>query len=80
MKATVRGATRKVLVRQTTTDALCHFRIGYAFSPIPQTTRFVVWVYVPEQAGYPYRPGRSVNRYIRVNPHPPQKTKPSPRR
>src|SRR6187549_196347 len=80
VKATVRGATRKVLVRQATTDPLCHFRIGYAFSPIPRTTRFVVWVYVPEQAGYPYRPGRSVNRYIRVNPHPPQRTKHSPRR
>jgi hypothetical protein len=76
VKATVRGATRKVLVRQATTDALCHFRIGYAFSPIPRTARFVVWVYLPEQSGYPYRPGRSVNRYIRVSPHPPvQKAK-----
>jgi hypothetical protein len=80
VKATVRGASRKVLVRQATTDTLCHFRIGYAFSPIPRRTRFVVWVYVPEQAGYQYRPGRSVNRYIRVNPHPPKTTKHSSRR
>ena len=71
VKATVRGATRKVLVRQATTDALCHFRIGCAFPPIPRAARFVVWLYVPEQSGYPYRPGRSVNRYIRVSPHPP---------
>ena len=71
VKMTVRGANRKILVRQATTDALCHFRIGYAFAKITIPARFVVWAYVPEQAGYPYRPGRSVNRYIRVAPHPP---------
>ncbi len=76
VKTTVRGATRKILVQQATTDALCHFRIGYAFAKISVSARFIVWVYVPEQAGYPYRPGRSVNRYIRVSPHPPiQKAK-----
>jgi hypothetical protein len=69
---TVPGAKRKVIVRQGTTDALCHFRVHYGFSPIPQAARFVVFVNVPEQSGYPYRPGRSVNRYIRVAPHPPK--------
>ena len=75
LKGTVPGARRDFLVRQATTDALCHFRIGYAFSQIPQASRFVFWVDVPEQAGYAYRPGRSVNRYIRVSPHLPQQTK-----
>jgi hypothetical protein len=42
-------------------------------SPHSSPARFVFWVNVPEQAGYPYRPGRSVNRYTRVLPHPPPK-------
>lgn len=82
VKATVTGASRKVLVRQATTDALCHFRIGYAFSPLPRSVkfaRFVVWAHVPEQAGYPYRPGRSVNRYLRVSNHPPTKKAKQPK-
>jgi hypothetical protein len=77
VSGTVPGAKRRFLVRQATTDALCHFRKGYAFSPIPRASRFVFWVNVPEQAGYPYRPGRSVNRYLRVSPHPPRQTKKS---
>jgi hypothetical protein len=77
VSGTVPGAKRRFLVRQATTDALCHFRKGYAFSPIPRASRFVFWVNVPEQAGYPYRPGRSVNRYLRVSPHPPKQTKKS---
>lgn len=72
VKMTVRGASRKILVRQATTDPLCHFRIGYAFAKIDVTARFIVWVFVPEQAGYAYEPGRSVNRFIRVSPHPPK--------
>lgn len=87
VSGTVPGAKRRFLVRQATTDALCHFRMGYAFSPIPHASRFVFWVNVPEQAGYPYRPGRSVNRYLRVSPHPPNAKKsrsaqrrPDPRR
>lgn len=75
VSGTVPGAKRRFLVRQATTDALCRFRKGYAFSPIPQASRFVFWVNVPEQAGYPYRPGRSVNRYLRVSPHPPKSEK-----
>lgn len=73
VSGTVPGASRRFLVGQATTDGLCHFRIGYAFLKISVPARFVFWVNVPEQAGYPYRPGRSVNRYIRVLPHPPPK-------
>ncbi len=73
VSGTVPGASRRFLVGQATTDALCHFRIRYAFLKISVPARFVFWVNVPEQAGYPYRPGRSVNRYIRVSPHPPPK-------
>jgi len=72
---TVPGAKRKVIVKQGTTDPLCHFRVHYGFSQIPHAARFVVFVNVPEQSGYPYRPGRSVNRYIRVAAHPPKKGK-----
>jgi hypothetical protein len=74
ISGTVPGASRRFLVGQATTDPLCHFRISYAFLRIGNhAARFVFWVNVPEQAGYPYRPGRSVNRYIRVLPHPPRK-------
>ncbi len=73
ISGTVPGADRRFLVGQATTDPLCHFRIAYAFLRIDVATRFVFWVNVPEQAGYAYRPGRSVNRYIRVLPHPPPK-------
>ena len=75
VSGTVPGARRRFIVRQATTDALCHFRAHYAFSPIPHASRFVFWVNVPnqEKGGYPYRPGRSVNRYIRVSPRPPGK-------
>jgi hypothetical protein len=72
VKMTVRGANRQILVRQATTDPLCHFRIGYAFAKIDVVARFIVWAFVPEQAGYAYEAGRSVNRYIRVSPHPPE--------
>lgn len=73
VSGTVPGASRRFLVGQATTDALCHFRIGYAFLRIDVPARFVFWVNIPEQAGYPDRPGRSVNRYIQVLPHPPPK-------
>jgi hypothetical protein len=70
ISGTLPGATRHFLVGQATTDVLCHFRVSYAFLPISVSARFVFSVRVPEQAGYPYRAGRSVNRYIRVSPHP----------
>jgi hypothetical protein len=70
VSGTVPGADRHFLVGQATTDPLCHFRVGYSFLPVEVVARFVFKVRVPEQAGYPYRPGRSVNRYIRVLPHP----------
>jgi hypothetical protein len=77
VSGTVPGARRRFIVRQATADALCHFRTHYAFSPILHASRFVFWVNVPnqEKGGYPYRPGRSVNRYIRVSPHPPKQAK-----
>jgi hypothetical protein len=77
LSGTVPGAKRRFLVRQATTDALCHFRLHYAFSRVPAVTRFVTWVNVPEQSGYPYRPGRSVNRYIRVSPYLPKQSRKS---
>lgn len=38
-----------LLVRRAKTDALCHYRAAYAFSPVPRTTRFVFNAVVPEQ-------------------------------
>lgn len=68
VSGTVPGAKRRFLVRRARTDALGHFRVGYAFSPVPHAAKFVFWVVVPQQNGYPYRRGRSVNRYIHVRP------------
>jgi hypothetical protein len=67
IRGSVPGAKRRFLVRRARTDALGHFRVGYAFSPVPSTTRFVFWAVVPEQDGYPYVRGHSVPRYIRVH-------------
>lgn len=66
VRGTVPGAKRRFLVRRAKTDALCHYRAAYAFSPVPSTTRFVFNAVVPEQNGYPYVRGHSVPRYIRV--------------
>lgn len=66
VRGSVPGSKRRFLVRRAKTDALCHYRAGYAFSPVPATTRFVFAAVVPEQNGYPYVRGHSVPRYIRV--------------
>ena len=66
VRGTVPGAKRKFLVRRAKTDPLCHYRVAYAFTPVPATTRFVFSAVVPEQNGYPYVRGHSVVRYIRV--------------
>lgn len=66
IRGTVPGANRRFLVRRAKTDALCHYRAAYAFSPVPSTTRFVFSAVAPEQNGYPYARGHSVPRYIRV--------------
>jgi hypothetical protein len=68
IKGTVPGAKRKYLVRRARTDALGHYRVGYAFSKVPTTTRFVFSTVVPEQNGYAYVRGHSVHRYVRVRP------------
>lgn len=68
LRGTVPGARRKFLIRRGRTDAFGHFRIAYAFSPVGSPTRFVFWVVVPAQNGYPYRLGRSSKRFIRVRP------------
>jgi hypothetical protein len=68
VRGTVPGAKRRFLVRRAKTDALCHYRAVYAFSPVPRTTRFVFNAVVPEQNGYPYVRGHSVARFIRVRP------------
>jgi hypothetical protein len=66
VRGSVPGSKRRFLVRRAKTDALCHYRAAYAFSPVPATTRFVFTAVVPEQSGYPYVRGHSVARYIRV--------------
>lgn len=71
VSGTVPGADRHFLVGEATTDPLCHFRLGYSFLRIEVAARFKFKVRVPEQAGYPYRSGRSAVRWIRVLPHPP---------
>lgn len=68
LRGTVPGAKRKYLVRRGRTDAFGHFRIGYAFGPVATPARFVFWVVVPVQDGYPYRLGRSPKRFVRVHP------------
>ena len=68
IRGTVPGAKRRYLVRRATTDALGHYRVGYAFSKVAATTRFVFAAVVPVQNGYPYVRGHSVHRYIRVRP------------
>jgi hypothetical protein len=66
VRGSVPGAKRRFLVRRAKTDALCHYRVSYAFSPVPATTRFVFSAVVPEQNGYAYLRGHSVARFIRV--------------
>jgi hypothetical protein len=66
VRGSVPGANRRFLVRRARTDAFGHFRVGYAFSAVPRTTKFVFWAVVPEQNGYPYLRGHSVARFIRV--------------
>jgi hypothetical protein len=66
VRGSVPGSKRRFLVRRAKTDALGHYRVGYAFSQVPRTTRFVFSAVVPEQDGYPYVRGHSVVRYIRV--------------
>jgi hypothetical protein len=66
VRGSVPGAKRRFLVRRAKTDALCHYRVGYAFSPVLATTRFVFSAVVPEQNGYAYLRGHSVARFIRV--------------
>lgn len=68
VRATVPGAKRRYLVRRARTDALGRFRVGYIFAPVSRPVRFAFWAVVPEQNGYPYVRGRSVDRYIRVRP------------
>ncbi len=68
LRGTVPGARRKYLVRRARTDAFGHFRMRYAFSPVAAPTKFVFWVVVPAQDGYPYRLGRSSKRFVRVRP------------
>jgi len=66
VRGSVPGSRRRFIVRRAKTDALGHYRVAYAFSPVPRTTRFVFSAVVPEQDGYPYMRGHSVVRYIRV--------------
>lgn len=68
LRGSVPGARRKFLVRRARTDAFGRYRIGYAFSPVGAPTKFVLWVVVPAQNGYPYRLGRSPKRFIKVRP------------
>jgi hypothetical protein len=68
LRGTVPGSKRKYLIRRGRTDVFGHFRIGYAFSPVATRTKFVFWVVVPAQDGYPYRLGRSPKRFVRVHP------------
>jgi hypothetical protein len=68
LAGTVPGAKRNYLVRHAKTDAFGHFRMAYAFSPLAFRAKFVFWVVVPAQDGYPYLLGRSANRYVRVSP------------
>lgn len=68
LSGTVPGAKRRFLIRRARTDGLGRFGFRYAFSPVRHRTRFVFWVTVPEQNGYPYLRGRSGHHYIRVRP------------
>jgi hypothetical protein len=68
VRGTIPGSKRRFLVRRAYTDPLGHFRVGYAFAPVPRRTRFAFWAVVPKQGGYPYVRGHSVSRYIRVKP------------
>jgi hypothetical protein len=69
VRGTIPGAKRRFLVRRAVTDALGHWRVGYAFSQVAQLTRFIFWAVVPKQAGFAFVKGHSVGRYIRVRPH-----------
>ncbi len=68
LRGTAPGARRKHLIRRGRTDAFGHFRIGYSFSPVAAREKFVFWVVVPVQDGYPYKLGRSPKRLVRVRP------------
>lgn len=61
------GVSRKPLIRRARTDAFGHFRIPYAFGPSAGAGRFVFWLVVPVQDGYPYQLGRSSKRFVRVH-------------
>jgi hypothetical protein len=61
------SAGRKPLVRRARTDAFGHFRIPHAFGHGAGVGRFVFWLVVPVQDGYPYRLGRSSKRFVRVH-------------
>ncbi|HEX3173860.1 MAG TPA: hypothetical protein VHQ43_06555 [Solirubrobacterales bacterium] len=70
LRGTMPGAPRRQLVKRARTDVFGHFRIGYAFSPVARPRKFVFWIVVPAQNGYPYRLGRSSKRFVRVStPH-----------
>ncbi len=66
LRGTAPGAKRKHLIRRGRTDAFGHFRIGYAFSPAMAPAKFVFWVVVPVQDGYPYKLGHSSKRFVRL--------------
>jgi hypothetical protein len=68
LRGTVPGARRKFLVRRARTDVFGRFRFRYSFSPVAAPTKFVFWVVVPVQRGYPYLLGRSSKRFVRVRP------------
>lgn len=68
LRGTVPGARRKFLVRRARTDVLGRFRTRYSFAPVAAPTKFVFWIVVPAQRGYPYLLGRSSKRFIRVRP------------
>lgn len=65
---TVPGANRRFLVRRARTNSIGRWRVGYAFTPVPVSTKFVFWAVVPQQNGYPFSQGRSAIRSVRVNP------------
>jgi hypothetical protein len=65
---TVPGANRRFLVRRARTNSMGRWRVGYAFTPVPVTTKFVFWAVVPQQNGYPFSQGRSAIRSVRVSP------------
>lgn len=67
LRGAVPGAKRKHLIKRARTNAFGRFHIDYRFSPAAAPGRFVFWVVVPVQDGYPYRLGRSTKRFVRVH-------------